>query len=117
MGTYGEHQLVKFLGNPLDFFLVIYQGPPPGPLMTRDTSPAIPPIGTLASAIVRSSDKLFSIAFCSSCPTFPEWCLVCVAFQDSTELHPACLQDGHFLVEFYIVHSSDAHYNGVNQCY
>ena len=31
------------------------------------------------------------------------------------EQHPACLQDGRFLVEFYIPHSSDVRYNGINQ--
>ena len=30
-------------------------------------------------------------------------------------LHPACLQDGKFLVEFYVSHPEDTRYNNVNQ--
>ena len=44
--------------------------------------------------------------------------LVHVAFQDSSILlYPPCLQDGCFLVEFYMAHLADAHYNAINQCY
>lgn len=30
-------------------------------------------------------------------------------------LYPSCLQDGKFLVDFYVPHTSDARYNGINQ--
>ena len=32
-------------------------------------------------------------------------------------LYPAALQDGKFLAEFFIVHTNDMCYNGINQCY
>jgi hypothetical protein len=50
-------------------------------------------------------------------PTAREWRLVRVAFSDSTALSPSCLQDGRFLVDFYILHYSDVRYNAINQRY
>ncbi len=38
-----------------------------------------------------------------------------VAFQDLVALYPSCLQDGHFLVDFYVAHPSDICYNVINQ--
>jgi hypothetical protein len=32
-------------------------------------------------------------------------------------LYPSCLQDGRFLVKFYICHPADSQYNAVNQCF
>ena len=46
-----------------------------------------------------------------------EWRLVCVAFKDSIALYPSCLQDGRFLVDFYMPHPSDVRYNTINQHY
>jgi hypothetical protein len=43
--------------------------------------------------------------------------LVQVAFQDSILHFPSALQDGWFLVEFYVVHPSDVWYNATNQQY
>ncbi len=40
---------------------------------------------------------------------------MCVAFQDSVALYPSCLQDGHFLVDFYLAHPSDICCNAINQ--
>ena len=59
---------------------------------------------TLETAIVRSSDRLFFISCCATDPLFQEWYLARVSLEDSIEQHPTCLQDGHFLVEFYIPH-------------
>ncbi len=40
---------------------------------------------------------------------------MCVAFQDSVALYPYCLQDGCFLVDFFMAHPSDICYNTINQ--
>ncbi len=40
-----------------------------------------------------------------------------VAFADSISLYPSALQDGRFLVEFYVLHPSDVRYNATNQRY
>jgi hypothetical protein len=50
-------------------------------------------------------------------PSAREWRLVRVAFSDSTALSPSCLQDGRFLVDFYVLHYSDVRYNAINQRY
>jgi len=46
-----------------------------------------------------------------------EWRLIRVALQESISAYPACLQDGKFLVEFYIGHTSDVRYNAINHRY
>ena len=46
-----------------------------------------------------------------------EWSLVRVALAESLSLHPNALQDGKFLVDFYICHPGDIYYNAVNQRY
>jgi hypothetical protein len=43
--------------------------------------------------------------------------LVRVAFEESMSSYPSCLQDGRFLLEFFICHPSDLRVNAVNQCY
>ena len=50
-------------------------------------------------------------------PSVCKWCLVCIAFSDSTALSPSYLQDGRFLVEFYTLHHNDVHFNATNQRY
>jgi hypothetical protein len=74
-------------------------------------------ISTLAANILRSNHKLFFILYSLGNSNHREWQLVCVAFEDSIALHPTCLQDGKFLAEFYIAHSSDTRFNQVNQRY
>jgi hypothetical protein len=59
-------------------------------------------------------DKLFFIAYAIG-EAKREWRLVRVAFNDSIVLHPSALQDGRFLVEFYVSHPADGHYNATNQ--
>jgi hypothetical protein len=59
-------------------------------------------------------DKLFFIAYAigkAKC----EWRLVRVAFNDSIALYPSALQDGRFLVEFYVSHPANVRYNATNQ--
>ena len=94
----------------------MYHGPPHAPLIHVNIFPTIPGIQTLATAIARSSGKLFFISYHATEPLFLEWRLVHVSLEDSAmEQDPAHLQDGSFLVDFYIPHSSYVRYNGINQ--
>ena len=111
----GEREQVELRGDTIESHAVMYTGPPPAP--PAPTSPTIPSIASLAARIIQSTDKLFFIAHRLPNTTVAEWRLVRVAFQDSVDLHPSCLQDGKFLVEFYIAHTSDVRYNGINQRY
>jgi hypothetical protein len=77
----------------------MYQGPPPAPPIRA--TPSLPDISTLAASIISSADRLFFISVAVS-PSYKEWRLVRVVLDDSISLHPACLQDGRFLVEFYV---------------
>ena len=61
-------------------------------------------------------DPLITYALCV-CEAIREWCLVRVAFNDFISLHPSALQDGRFLVEFYVLHPADARFNATNQQY
>ncbi len=70
---------------------------------------------TLAPLIISSTDKLFFIAHKIDTADCYEWRLVRVAFRDSVSLYPSCLQDGRFLVKFYMAHPTDTHYNAINQ--
>jgi hypothetical protein len=94
---------------------VMYNGPPPSLPIASKPEPLAPTITTLAPLITSSTDKLFFIAHMIGTAESYEWHLVCVAFQDSVLLYPLCLQDGRFLVKFYMAHPADARYNAINQ--
>ena len=96
---------------------VMYNGPPPGPPLTDGTPIAPPPITILAPKIISSKDKLFFIAHKLGNSSNCEWRLVRVAFTASISLYPSALQDGRFLVEFYVAHPQDIRCNVVNQRY
>jgi hypothetical protein len=81
--------------------LVMYNGPPPSPPKLNAPSLTPPSIVELAPCIIASSDKLFFIG-CAIGEAKREWRLVRVAFTDSISLYPSALQDGRFLVEFYV---------------
>jgi hypothetical protein len=85
---------------------VMYNGPTPSPPTTIEL-PLPPSITSLAPQIIASTDKLFFIAHNIGAPTCREWRLVHVAFRDSILLYPPSLQDGRFLVEFYVLHPAD----------
>jgi hypothetical protein len=78
-----------------------------------DTSP--PTITDLSPRIILSIDKFFFIAHNISNAATHEWHLVRVAFQDSILMYPAALQDGWFMVEFYVAHPNDMQFNATNQ--
>ena len=92
----------------------LYTGPPPSPPTANTPPPSAPSITDLAPRIISSNDKLFFIAHSIGTST-REWRLVRVAFQDSISLYPAALQDGRFLVEFYLSHPNDVRCNAINQ--
>jgi hypothetical protein len=94
---------------------VMYNGPPPLLPIASKPEPLAPKIATLAPLIISSTNKLFFIAHMIGMADCYEWCLVHVAFQDSISLYPLCLQDGCFLVKFYMAHPADARYNAINQ--
>jgi hypothetical protein len=96
----------------LDGNLVSSFPPPSAP--TYNT-PMIPSISSLTTTIIRSADKLFFISNLIGSNEAQEWRLVRVAFQEFISLYPLCLQDGRFLVEFYICHPAESWYNAVNQ--
>ena len=96
---------------------VMYHGPPPTPPQI-DSDAFIPPsITSLAPKIISSTDKLFFIAHKLGNSSSCEWRLVWVAFTTSISLYPSALQDGRFLVEFYVAHPQDMRCNAINQRY
>ena len=95
---------------------VLYTGPPPPPPLTAVIS-GPPPLATLVAAIIASSDKLFFVAYKIGSSSSYEWRLVRVALTDSMHMHPSCLQDGSFYVDFYILHPADVRFNATNQRY
>jgi hypothetical protein len=74
-----------------------------------------PSITTLSPLIISSSNKLFFISSKIGTADCREWRLVRVAFEDSVALCPSCLQDGRFLVDFYMSHPANIRYNAINQ--
>jgi hypothetical protein len=108
-----KEQRRAFLGNNIEEPPALYTGPP----SSRDapSPPSAPPLSTLVTSIINSSDHLFFISHSLGNPSTCEWRLVHVAFFDSTALSPSCLQDGHFLMEFYTLHYADVRFNATNQ--
>lgn len=94
---------------------VMYHGPPPSPAIVRQ--PSVPAISTLVKSIIDSTDRLFFVSHSLGNPSIREWRLIRVAFTDSTAMSPSCLQEGKFLVEFYILHHEDVRQNAMNQRY
>ncbi len=100
-------------GNTIKTLKAMHTGLPPS--SPEYCTPTIPPLNILTWSIIQSSDKLFFISNSIGSNDACKWCLVWVAFQESISWYPSCLQDGRFLVEFYICHLSDSHYHSVNQ--
>ena len=68
-----------------------------------------PTINELHAKLINGHDNLFFVAF------EDEWRLVGIAYKDTMSLHPDCLQDGKFLVDFYILHPKDYWFGAPNQ--
>jgi hypothetical protein len=63
---------------------------------------------TIVADLVRSEDKLFFIAYARERnQERREWKLARIDFKRSLQQHPTCLQDGRFLMEFFIEHHRD----------
>ncbi len=109
-----EHRLY-LSGDKIFTLPIMYTGPPPA--APSYPPPTIPELSTLTGLIIQSSDKLFFISHSIGSNKAREWRLVRVAFEDSLSSYPSCLQDGRFLLDFYICHPSNSRINAVNQRY
>jgi hypothetical protein len=70
---------------------------------------------SIIADLVRSEDRLFFIAYAKeNNQERREWKLARVNFQQSLQQHPHCLQDGRFLMEFFIEHHRD---HALDVCY
>jgi hypothetical protein len=86
----------------------------PTEISTQDqptsTTATIPPrtVQKLTADSIQSEDKLLfinhSVTATEGCK---EWKLIQVNFEKSIQQQPACLQNGHFLVDFYIEQHRD----------
>ena len=94
---------------------VMYTSPPPA--APTYPPPAIPELTILIRSIIQSSDQLFFISHSIRSNEAHKWCLVQVVFKESMSSYPLCLQDGRFLLNFFICHPSDSHLNAINQYY
>ena len=77
----------------------------------------IPSIPELNALLSMSEDKLFFIAYNLPNSMKKEWQLVRVAYSVTLAMHPHCVEDGRYLVVFYIRHPEDASFNAPNQRY
>ena len=90
--------------------------PPKPPCLDVQAMPALKPKPVLRptskklhTKLINCRDKLFFVAFEN------KWCLVGVAYKDTMSLNPNCLQDGKFLVDFYILRPKDYWFGAPNQ--
>jgi hypothetical protein len=110
-----EERRLYLSGDTVTTLPVMYMGPP---LASPSYSlPAIPKLNTLVCSINQSSDHLFFISHSIGPNEARKWRLVQVAFKQSMSSYSLCLQDGCFLLEFFICHPSNLHVNAINQCY
>eukprot|EP01082_Thalassiosira_pseudonana_P008343 g7453.t1 g7453 contig24:661092-664348(-) len=77
--------------------------------------PPVPCAARIAALITQSTDKLFFIAYTLPNTYRCEWYLTRVAFADSIALHPQCLEDGKYLMDFFICHPNDMCDHPLNQ--
>jgi hypothetical protein len=96
---------------------VMYTGPPPSPPTMPCHKDTPSTITTLSPLIISSSNKLFFISSKIGGADCCEWQLVWVGFEDSVALYLSCIQDGHFLVDFYMSHPTKVRYNAIKQCF
>ena len=96
---------------------VFAASPTTRPSTQAPIAPSVPDIGPITASILASDDKLFFISHCVPGFYMTEWALARVDLKRSVQAHPAALQDGQFLVDFYTCHPSDRYYNAINQCY
>jgi hypothetical protein len=104
-------------GNPfVDREVLTPAGPVKNTILTLPTS--IKTRTTIVADLIRSENKLYVIAYSQQrSQARKEWKLVRVDFQKSLQQHPSCLQDGRFLVEFFIEHHIDKNLDICNRWY
>jgi hypothetical protein len=81
----------------------------PRPMAFSNTPPPPSTMAVIFVDIIRSEDKLFFIAYSqerSQCRN--EWKLVRVDFKSSLQKNPGCLQNGRFLMEFFVQRHRDS---------
>ena len=76
-----------------------------------------PKINVLHAYLLHSRDQLFFIYNRVLDTSLYEWKLVQIAYEYTMQFHLNCLQDGMFLVDFYIMHPEDKDYSAINQQY
>ena len=107
----------KFLdtGNLILPVAGLYTGPPPA--APSCSIPVVPSANSLAQQIIKSADKLFFILhkIGGSVEDVREWRLIRVAFSATTASYPSCLDDGKYIVDFYVSHPADFRSNAVNK--
>jgi hypothetical protein len=69
------------------------------------------PFSQFVAEIIRSNEKLFFITRSPPNQSWCKWKLVQLDFSSTMKLHPQCLQDGKFLVQFYMQHFNDESVN------
>ncbi len=107
-----EEQRHYLSGDTISTLPVMYTGPLPS--APTYSTPTILSLSILSRSIIQSSSKLFFISCSIGTNDAHEWRLVQVELQASMSLYPSCLQDGCFLVEFYISHPADSQYKAIN---
>ncbi len=110
-----DERRLYLLGDTISTLPVMYMGPPPA--APSYSLPAIPELNILTQSIIQSSDQLFFISHSIGSNKAREWHLVQVAFEESMSAYPSCLQDGRFLLNFFICHPSNLRINAINQRY
>jgi hypothetical protein len=94
---------------------ILYTGPTPSPPNSTPSSVTTPTITSLSPCIISSANKLFFIAHKLGTSSVQKWRLVRVAFSSTMLIYPSALQDGRYLVEFYVAHPNDVRFNAINQ--
>lgn len=89
----------------------------PVPLARPPSPRLLPQLNNLVSATAHGRDKLLLIGYSIPGVAAPEWSVVRVLWESSLSLYLSCLQvqDGHFLVEFFICHPNDTAFNALKQ--
>ncbi len=110
-----DERRAHLLGNSIIAIPVMYTGPRPA--APTYPPPTIPALNILTRAIIQSRNRLFFISHSIGQNEAHKWRLVRVAFEELMSSYPSCLQDGWFLLEFFICHPSNSRINAVNQRY
>ena len=81
---------------------------PPVPTSTHPP-PDVPLIGQLTATLLSSRKVLFFILYNTPGTSISKWSLVRMDIRQSMSLNPNNMQDGQFLVNFYICHPGDVY--------